>query len=144
MKPISTILIVLSLFFIDKSIAQTTDKAAILKLMSQQETAWNAGNIPLFMEGYWKSDSLVFVGSKGPTYGWQSTLDGYNRRYPDRATMGTLKFTILKLQILDKTIGFVIGKWQLIRPEKGDVGGHFTLIFKKINGKWCIISDHTS
>jgi ketosteroid isomerase-like protein len=144
MKTISTILIVLSLFFIDKSIAQTTDKAAILKLMSQQETAWNAGNIPLFMEGYWKSDSLAFVGSKGPTYGWQNTLDGYNRRYPDRATMGTLKFTILKLQILDKTIGFVIGKWQLIRPEKGDVGGHFTLIFKKINGKWCIISDHTS
>ncbi len=144
MKTTSTFLIVFLLFFTQKTKAQTADKAAILKLMTEQESNWNAGNIPAFMEGYWKSDSLAFVGSKGPTYGWQNTLDGYNRRYPDRATMGTLKFTILKLQILDKTVGFVIGQWHLTRPEKGDVGGHFTLVFKKIKGKWLIISDHTS
>ncbi len=136
--------IVLSLFFMQKTMAQTTDKAAIIKLMNKQETDWNVGNIPSFMEGYWKSDSLAFVGANGPTYGWQNTLDNYNRRYPDRATMGTLKFTVLKLQILDKTVATVIGKWQLTRPEKGDIGGHFTLVFRKIKGKWLIISDHTS
>ena len=144
MKTTSTILIIFLLFFVQKTIAQTTDKTAIIKLMNKQEADWNAGNIPSFMDGYWKSDSLTFVGASGPTYGWKNTLDGYNRRYPDRATMGMLKFTILKLQILDKTVASVIGKWHLTRPEKGDVGGHFTLVFRKIKGKWLIISDHTS
>ncbi len=144
MKTQTLTFIILSLFFMQKTMAQTTDKDAIIKLMNKQETDWNVGNIPSFMEGYWKSDSLAFVGANGPTYGWQNTLDNYNRRYPDRATMGTLKFTILKLQILDKTVATVIGKWQLTRPEKGDIGGHFTLVFRKIKGKWLIISDHTS
>ena len=144
MKTQTLTFIILSLFFMQKTMAQTTDKDAIIKLMNKQETDWNVGNIPSFMEGYWRSDSLAFVGANGPTYGWQNTLDNYNRRYPDRATMGTLKFTILKLQILDKTVATVIGKWQLTRPEKGDIGGHFTLVFRKIKGKWLIISDHTS
>jgi hypothetical protein len=37
----------------------------------------------------------------------------------------------------------VIGKWHL-RRSIGDAGGHFTLVFKKINGRWVIISDHSS
>jgi hypothetical protein len=36
-----------------------------------------------------------------------------------------------------------VGKWHLIRSV-GDVGGHYTLLVKRINGKWVIISDHTS
>ena len=49
------------------------DKQAILKLMNDQQTAWNNGDIETFMQGYWKSDSLVFVGKATPLYGWQST-----------------------------------------------------------------------
>jgi hypothetical protein len=26
------------------------------------------------MSGYWKNDALLFVGSSGPTYGWQKHL----------------------------------------------------------------------
>ncbi len=96
------------------------------------------------MEGYWKSDSLMFIGSNGITYGWQSTFNNYKKRYPDRATMGALKFDILKMDFHSKNTCWLLGKWHLTRPEKGDVGGYFTLIFKKINGKWLIVSDHTS
>lgn len=123
---------------------QIPDQKVIMQLLMKQEADWNAGNVDAFMEGYWKSDSLAFIGAKGPTYGWQNTLDNYKVRYPDRATMGSLKFTILRMNPLDKNAWFVIGQWHLTRPEKGDIGGHFTLVFRKINGKWLIVSDHTS
>jgi ketosteroid isomerase-like protein len=114
-------------------------------LLTAQEKAWNEGNIDLFMQGYWKSDSLKFVSKNGVTQGWENTYERYLKNYPDRATMGTLKFDIVHHEQMDKKVYFVIGKWSLKRSEeKGDVGGFFSLIFKKIKGKWLIVVDHTS
>lgn len=127
------------------SIAQkTNERQAVLEVMNRQKKHWNEGNISAFMEDYWKSDSLMFIGSKGVVYGWKPTLDRYNKTYPDKATMGTLKFDIQKTDFHSKTTCWVLGKWHLTRPEKGDIGGYFTLILKKINGIWLIVSDHTS
>lgn len=114
----------------------------VISHMKAQEERWNQGNIPGFMEYYWKSDSLKFIGSKGITYGWQKTLDNYLKSYPDKATMGILKFTIIEAMPLSDTSIYVIGKWELSR--KKPVGGHFTLLWKKIDGKWVIVADHTS
>ena len=127
------------------SIAQTSsERQAVLKVLARQNDNWNKGNIDAFMEDYWKSDSLMFIGSKGVVYGWKATLDRYHKSYPDLATMGKLKFDILKTDFHSKTTCWILGKWYLTRPEKGDVGGYFTLVLKKIGGKWLIISDHTS
>lgn len=115
----------------------------ILSSMKTQEDAWNNGDLETFMETYWKSDSLLFVGSKGPVYGWQATLDRYIKSYPDTVAMGKLHFDILETTPLENEHYFVLGKFHLSRSI-GDVSGHFTLIFKKIDGKWLIISDHSS
>ncbi|MEZ4829901.1 MAG: hypothetical protein R3C61_27005 [Bacteroidia bacterium] len=56
------------------------DRAAILSVFEDQEKAWNAGDIDRFMKGYWKSDSLTFIGSSGITYGWTQTRDNYKKR----------------------------------------------------------------
>ncbi len=140
---------ILLLFFLSINLIvfgqKTTDAEAIKTMMLQQTKDWNDGNIDAFMQGYWQSDSLMFIGSRGITYGWQATLDNYKKRYPDRATMGTLKFTFLKLDFFNKnTTCWLLGQWHLTRPEKGDVGGYYTLMLKKIKGKWLIVSDHTS
>ena len=119
------------------------DKQAVLKVLQSQQLAWNRGDVDAFMQGYWHSDSLVFVGKTAPAYGWQTTLDHYKKSYPDKATMGELTFTITKVDVLDKTNAFVLGGWHLKR-QKGDVGGYFTLWFKKIDGHWVIVCDHTS
>ncbi|MBZ4188790.1 YybH family protein [Niabella beijingensis] len=123
--------------------AQQTDEQQIRAVMEQQITAWNQGNLEVFMDTYWKNDSLLFVGKKGTTYGWQQTLDNYRRSYPSRDEMGTLKFTLLKIQPLGTGFCNVVGKWQLTRKQ-GDLSGHFTLIFRKIAGSWKIIQDHSS
>ncbi|MEL7532868.1 MAG: nuclear transport factor 2 family protein [Bacteroidota bacterium] len=122
---------------------KSKDKAAIMKALKEQQKAWNQADIPTFMEGYWQSDSLVFVGSSGPQYGWQTTYDNYFVRYPDKAAMGQLEFSVLRLEKLGSKSAFMIGKWYLTR-DIGDVGGYFTLVWKKIDGKWLIVSDHTS
>lgn len=112
--------------------------------MARQEAAWNQGNLDSFMIGYWPSDSLRFIGSRGLTYGWQTTLDNYRKSYPDRDAMGTLKFTILSVEKLSRRSAYVIGKWRLTRGEKGDLSGHYTLLWRKIHGKWVIVADHSS
>ena len=119
------------------------EKNTILALLRKQEIAWNKGDLEKFMETYWNSEKLVFVGSRGPTYGWQATLDNYKRSYPNKAAMGKLKFTILDISKIDKKTVLLIGKFELTR-KIGDLSGHFTLVSQKINGEWLIISDHSS
>jgi len=119
------------------------DKETILKILNTQETAWNKGDIDGFMKYYWKSDSLMFIGSKGPTYGWNAAYNRYKKTYPDKATMGTTKFGVLKVDLIDATNAFVISSWNLTR-EKDPIGGFFTLWFRKIEGNWVIVCDHTS
>lgn len=119
------------------------DKQAILAVMQQQQIAWNKGDIDGFMQGYWKSDSLVFVSKKAPIYGWQNTIDRYKKTYPGKAAMGELTFTIIKLQVLDPHNAFMLGGWHLKRA-KDQLGGYFTLWFRKIGGDWKIVCDHTS
>jgi len=120
-----------------------TDISEVKEAMKNQELAWNKADIEGFMSFYWKSDSLKFIGSKGITYGWQKTLDNYKKNYPTADAMGTLTFENNTIEQLSTTKIFVIGKWHLKRKE-GDVGGHYTLLWKKLNGKWVIVVDHTS
>lgn len=119
------------------------EKSEIGSLLQKQVDAWNEGNLEKFMETYWKSDQLVFVGSRGPTYGWQATLENYKKGYPDKKTMGKLELKILTISKIDKKSVFVIGRFELTR-EIGDVAGHFTLVIQKFGKDWFIVSDHSS
>lgn len=131
------------LFCFTISYAQNKDEQSIRSILASQTESWNKGDIDGFMKGYWHSDSLLFVGKTGPTYGYQQTLLNYKKNYPDAAAMGQLEFSILKVQKLSGDTYFVLGKWALTRT-KGNVSGHYTLLFKKINGEWEIVVDHSS
>lgn len=130
----------LSLFTLS---AQTKDEQSIRKILANQTLQWNKGNIEGFMKGYWKSDSLLFVGKNGARYGYKTTLENYKKTYPDTIAMGQLHFDILTLQPLSSDCYFVLGKWMLQRTI-GDLSGYYTLLFKKIHNQWVIIADHSS
>lgn len=115
----------------------------IMDSMKQQETCWNEGDIDCFMEGYWKSEKLRFMGKNGVTYGWQNTLDRYKKTYPDKSAMGKLTFDIISLEMLDKDKALMVGKWHLAR-SKDELGGHFSLIWQKFEKEWVIVFDHSS
>lgn len=130
-------------FFIFSSLAQKNDKALILKVLSNQQSAWNNGDIETYMKGYWQNDSLMFIGKSGITYGWQQTLNNYKKNYPDTAAMGKLNFDFIEIKRLSVNYFFVVGKWHLARTI-GNLNGVFTLLFRKIKNKWVIIKDHSS
>ena len=123
--------------------AQNKDEKAIKSMLSAQEAAWNTGNLEQFMIGYWQSDSLMFIGKNGPTYGYDKTLENYKKGYPDTAHMGKFTSTIVSKKRLSAKYYFVIGKWFLKRTI-GDVSGYYTLLIRKTNGKWVVVADHSS
>ena len=46
----------------------------ITDTMQAQQKSWNMGDLVGFMNGYWESDSLRFLGKDGVTLGWKSSL----------------------------------------------------------------------
>jgi ketosteroid isomerase-like protein len=118
------------------------DKKDILSLLNEQQTDWNNGDINSFMDGYVKSDSMQFVGSKGITFGWEQTLTNYKLRYPDTVTMGKLHFEIMRINPISADAAWLTGRYHLKRTI-GDATGVFTLVFRKIEGEWKIAYDHT-
>jgi ketosteroid isomerase-like protein len=138
-----TVVVLLTFLCLNVYKAQHTEVEQVMKCMQQQENAWNAFDIDAFMAHYWKSDSLMFIGSKGITYGWQQTLDNYKKNYKTPELMGVLSFTNLSAEKLSENSVFIIGKWQIQRKDVL-IGGNYTLLWKKINGKWVITRDHTS
>lgn len=140
MKKIGTLLAIL---IVQISFAQNSDIKAIQSILDQQTKAWNNGDLDAFMVGYLNSDSLVFIGKSGPTYGYKNTLANYKKGYPDKSHMGNLHFDIVSIKPLNADHYFVIGKWYLTRTV-GNVNGVFTLVLRKTKEGWRIISDHSS
>ena len=85
------------------------DKQEIIQRMDQQVKDWNNGDLNAFMQSYWESDSLMFVGKSGVTYGYKNTLNNYLKRYPSREAMGTLAFNYIRLTFTAKGVAFMIG-----------------------------------
>ena len=114
----------------------------IASLLDRQAAAWNAGDIESFMRPYWQSPELTFSSGGAVTRGWGSTLANYRKRYPTREAMGTLAFSDLEFQSLGGDAMLVLGRWRLMRDDP--IGGAFSLVWRRIDGSWVIVHDHTS
>jgi ketosteroid isomerase-like protein len=136
-------LLFITILLSSTSFAQNKDEQAIRDILANQTKAWNKGDLNAFMVGYWENDSLVYIGKNGPTYGYATTLNNYKKNYPDTSHMGKLEFQLISVKPLNTNHYFVIGKWHLNRTV-GDASGYFTLLFRKINGEWKAIADHSS
>ena len=125
------------------AVDKTSAIHAIEHVMDDQEAAWNRGDLEGFMQGYWQHDSLRFIGKRGITFGWHSTLNNYKKSYPSLEEMGRLQFTNLSLEMTGDSSAYVIGKWELFRRED-TLSGHYSLLWKNYHGKWLIVADHSS
>ena len=117
--------------------------AEVRAVLDAQVADWNAGNIRGFMNGYSRSDSLRFISNGTMRTGWQNSLYAYVRNYPDQASMGTLSFEDLHVQVLSPDAVLVVGRYRLVRDDDEPLG-LFSLIVVKEDDGWRIIHDHTS
>jgi len=118
------------------------ESAKIVETLERQAAAWNRGDILEFMETYWKDDRLTFSGSGQTMRGWQATLERYQKNYP-KEKMGKLHFDEISCELLSPDAALVLGDWHLDNAgEKKD--GNFSLVLRKLDGRWLIIHDHSS
>jgi L-asparaginase / beta-aspartyl-peptidase len=123
--------------------AEDSPKAQITTVLTEQQSAWNRGDLDAFMKGYWDSPDVTFAGTSGITRGWQPVLDRYRKNYPDQKAMGHLDFSELEVRPLGKDAALVLGRWHL-QDDSHELGGIFTLVFQRFPEGWRIIHDHTS
>ena len=139
MRPLASLVLLFPLVLCSQSI----DEKAIRQVIYDQQNCWNAGDLECFMDGYWQSDKLVFIGSKGITYGWEQTLANYRKSYPSKKAMGKLSLELIIVEPLSDDFWNVVGKWSLIRKDTNPQG-YFSLLFRRLGDEWVIVSDHSS
>src|SRR5438105_11652727 len=127
----------------DGQSGNAADISEIRAVLSEQQEAWNRGDIDGFMNGYAHAETTVFVSGDEVTRGWQTVRDRYLKKYGDRAKMGTLTFSELEIEKLGPDSAVAFGRWELKR-ESDNPHGRFTLIFRKTPDGWRIVHDHTS
>lgn len=139
------IVFLFSLIFVvscSDSINNSKDIEEIKQALHQSAKDWSKGDLEGYMNVYWNSEKLQFIGKRGITYGWRQTLINYKKGYPTKDDTGKLTFKVLSVDFLAKDLYSLIGEYHLERPA-GNASGIYNLIFKKIDGKWVIITDHT-
>ncbi|MFO0811474.1 MAG: DUF4440 domain-containing protein [Gemmataceae bacterium] len=117
-----------------------------MKLVFDQEKAWNRGDLAGFMAGYWKSPELTFVSGGKVTRGWDATMERYQKRYQaEGKEMGKLAFSDTTGRQVSDAFYIITGRWELTLSKSPDKpGGRFTLFIEKKPEGWRVTYDHTS
>lgn len=140
------ILIVLVAFSLSSCHGELTEQIAeeeIRLAISEQQDAWNAGDVELFMSWYKNDADLSFTTSGGLLKGHDKLLARYQKSYPNKKKMGRLEFEILDYKPAGDNHAVLVGKWVLYRSDDTPQG-YFSLLWERTDTGWKIIHDHTS
>jgi len=119
------------------------EKAAILKVITDMQAAWNSGDFRGYMQGF-KNPDVVFVSGGRFQDGWQGTLDHYIRDYgANPQGRGTLRFYDIRIEMLSSDAAQLISRYQLVRQQHPQYGIN-TRLMRKVNGQWVIALNHVS
>ncbi|MCP4377979.1 MAG: nuclear transport factor 2 family protein [bacterium] len=115
-------------------------KSEILTVMNQQAKDWTARDFEGFMEGYHNSKDLRFAHPHGITRGWQTVMD----RYKSGPKKSSLTFSDVDITCISSDAALVFGRFHNHYEDKSYLTGLYTLLMRKIDGKWKIVHDHSS
>jgi ketosteroid isomerase-like protein len=120
------------------------DRTAVAAVLDAQVAAWNRGDLATYMEGYAKTDALIFTSGGKVRRGWQTAFDHYQARYgQDRAAMGKLVFQVDRIDPLGADGAVVLGTW-ILTDSPHDGRGIFSVVLERRPEGWRIVHDHTS
>lgn len=123
--------------------AKSKAEQSILDNFNEQVRCWNAGDIECYCQGYLKSGETRIVSSRGITSGYEAILASYQKNWP-KERMGQLHFDQLRMDKLSSKAYLVHGRFNLTYPEAKALSGYFTVVMKKVGGKWLMFADHSS
>jgi ketosteroid isomerase-like protein len=122
------------------------DSAKTIKgILNQEAIDWNQADLVKFVAPY-ADQCVIMSGNQISETSRAQVLAHYQQKYPSHAAMGKLTFSELTVRPIGQESAFVTGRWHLDREKSagGPVGGIFSLVFRKIEGRWQIVLDHTS
>jgi beta-aspartyl-peptidase (threonine type) len=117
-------------------------RAAVDQLLEDQRQAWNRGDWPGFIAGYWADGRLTFNGASGITRGQRDLLANFQASYPDAAARGVLTFEVLEFRPIGRNAALVLGRYHLERETPAS--GYFSLVVERTPEGVKITHDHTS
>ncbi len=124
--------------------AFAADRDDVVKVLTEQEAAWNRGDLRGFMDGYWNSPELSFYSGRDKRKGWKETYERFKKRYQaEGREMGKLTFSELTVEPLSESKMIARGRWK-VEMKAETLDGLFTLIVEKKPEGWRIVHDHTS
>lgn len=120
-------------------------KPTAIEVMTRALADWNAGDLSAFARCYKNSPDILFVGPR-LQHGYNGLLEGYRKAYPTKEKMGSLSFSELAVQPLDKHFATMTGRFHLQRNQLngGDQAGYFLLVFEKTPAGWKIVRDDST
>lgn len=119
------------------------DETLISTLLNGMARAWCEGDIEVMFASYWRDAGLRYANGAAVVRGFDAVCDNFRGRFSDRATMGQLSFSELEVEKLGPDVATAFGRWHIER-EAGPAEGLFTLVLKRMGGRWLITSDHAS
>lgn len=122
---------------------EAKEAAAIRKVISDMEAAWNRGDFEGYMAGF-LNPGVVFVSRGKFQDGWQGTLDHYVRDYGGApGSQGQLRFRDIQVEMLSADAAQLISRYKLTGGRRAQEGIN-TRLMRKVGGRWVIALNHVS
>ncbi len=129
----------------DTPLVQPSDQQAVETAITEMLGAWQIGDVDMLRK-YFADNVLVVSGLwEPPVMGLDKYIQAYQRqRERVRGAQITRSNTFIRV---NGNVAWAVYQWTFIGEVDGQPAGyhgHTTLVFEKQNGRWLIITNHTS
>ncbi|MEJ8802900.1 YybH family protein [Pontibacter sp. H249] len=131
---------ILSAFTMPKGDAVQEVKQAL----EGQISAWNKGDLETAMTFYWNSPEMLWISKNGTDKGYQEVYDMFLQDFKDRSKMGVYSYEPLHIEQVSKEAVYFVFRWKIELDGKRLMGGVSSQVWKKLDGRWVITSEHAS
>lgn len=129
----------------DTPLIPLTDEQAVDSAITEMLGAWQIGDVELLRKHY--ADNVLVVSGvwEPPLIGLDRYIQAYERnRARMQAPQMNRSNTFIRVQ---GTVAWAVYQWTftgVVDGQSTGYRGHTTLVFEKQNGRWLIITNHTS
>jgi len=116
----------------------------VKKALEGQISAWNKGDLETAMTFYWNSPEMLWISKGGTEKGYQEVYDMFLQDFTDRSKMGNYSYEPLHIEQVSKDAVYFVFRWKIELDGKRLMGGVSSQVWKKLDGRWVVTSEHAS
>jgi uncharacterized protein (TIGR02246 family) len=105
--------------------------------------AWNRHDLDGYLDGFWRSDSLILVVEGETVRGWDLLSKALHTGYPNPTEMGNVTLDRVQVQMLSSDLALAL-TWDTVSFPKKKEFGTSTIVMKKLPEGWRVAVMHTS